>query len=617
MSSPFVNGKFQGVSSSGPISGGLLYTYAAGTTTPQATYTDSTLGTPNANPVVLDSEGRASVWLGASSYRAILKTAAGATVWDVDNITDPLTALADTSSISKGDALIGVKLNATGAVARTQHAKNAESVSVLDFGADPTGSVDSTSAIMAAVTAVSTLGGTVYVPAGTYKLTGLITLANNVSLLGDGPRASIFKQYGAAFCVKMAVDGNVISKIGFRGTVSATGAVDFSGNGLGKIEDFDIQDFTATGACAIKMVEVYRSEIDFGYIYNCYNGIVFSGAVTTVKVTKTNFGVISNRALDGSSGGVSYSVVGFDTCYFESCSGTSPIYFNTGSRIVFYNCGFEHMASGANASVIRMDVGRLEIRSSQWSGFNTGAITYTGTCQFLYCGPSLNTAIIDDLDIVQNFTISGFTGRFIYGIGNSSISISNSRVVGSSFASSALESFRFLVSGMDVTYRPACYQITNVLLADSSAINKGSGTISRLTTTFSSSAASATAFTYTFPARTFGAGDVVKVSAWGRRAGTTNTKRALLNFTAGGSSSVLIASAVTAASDWHGQAIITFASYSSEKLTAVAFDAAASSVATSVVGRDTAANDITVSITTECVSGSDTMYVDGVTIEWL
>lgn len=43
--------------------GCLLFTYAAGTTTPLNTYTDSTGGTPNANPVVLNTRGEANVWL--------------------------------------------------------------------------------------------------------------------------------------------------------------------------------------------------------------------------------------------------------------------------------------------------------------------------------------------------------------------------------------------------------------------------------------------------------------------------------------------------------------------------------------------------------------------------
>ena len=38
-----------------PLAGGLVCTYAAGTTTAQATSTDDTGGTPNSNPVVLDA----------------------------------------------------------------------------------------------------------------------------------------------------------------------------------------------------------------------------------------------------------------------------------------------------------------------------------------------------------------------------------------------------------------------------------------------------------------------------------------------------------------------------------------------------------------------------------
>ena len=72
-----------------PLTGGLLYTYAAGTTTPLASYTDSTGATANANPIVLDSAGRVSgeVWLTTgSSYKLVLKTSAGVTIWTNDNI---------------------------------------------------------------------------------------------------------------------------------------------------------------------------------------------------------------------------------------------------------------------------------------------------------------------------------------------------------------------------------------------------------------------------------------------------------------------------------------------------------------------------------------------------
>jgi hypothetical protein len=74
-----------------PLSGGKLYTYVAGTTTPQATYTSSSGLTPNANPIILNSEGRVSgtneVWLdSAVSYKLILQTSASVQLWSADDL---------------------------------------------------------------------------------------------------------------------------------------------------------------------------------------------------------------------------------------------------------------------------------------------------------------------------------------------------------------------------------------------------------------------------------------------------------------------------------------------------------------------------------------------------
>lgn len=69
------------------LAGGLLYTYVAGTTTPQATYTDSTGGTPNTNPIVLNTRGEASIWLDPTlTYKFVLQTSGGAAVWTQDYI---------------------------------------------------------------------------------------------------------------------------------------------------------------------------------------------------------------------------------------------------------------------------------------------------------------------------------------------------------------------------------------------------------------------------------------------------------------------------------------------------------------------------------------------------
>lgn len=73
-----------------PLVGGKIYTYAAGTTTPLATYTDSGAGTANTNPIILNSLGQANIWLTTASYKFSVYTSADVLLYTVDNISAPL-----------------------------------------------------------------------------------------------------------------------------------------------------------------------------------------------------------------------------------------------------------------------------------------------------------------------------------------------------------------------------------------------------------------------------------------------------------------------------------------------------------------------------------------------
>lgn len=79
--------KMQFFSTAGvPLVGGKLYTYAAGTTTPLATYTSQSGVTANTNPIILDSRGEANVWLSSAAYKLKLTTPADVEIWTVDNV---------------------------------------------------------------------------------------------------------------------------------------------------------------------------------------------------------------------------------------------------------------------------------------------------------------------------------------------------------------------------------------------------------------------------------------------------------------------------------------------------------------------------------------------------
>jgi hypothetical protein len=74
------------------LSGGKIYTYAAGTTTPQTTYTSSSGATPHANPIILDSAGRVpggEIWLTNNvAYKFTIETSTGILIGTYDNVSD-------------------------------------------------------------------------------------------------------------------------------------------------------------------------------------------------------------------------------------------------------------------------------------------------------------------------------------------------------------------------------------------------------------------------------------------------------------------------------------------------------------------------------------------------
>jgi hypothetical protein len=80
-----------------PLNGGKVNTYEAGTSTRKATYTTAAASVANANPVILDSRGEASIFWSTGVYKIVLTDSADSEVYTVDNITLSATGAAGSS----------------------------------------------------------------------------------------------------------------------------------------------------------------------------------------------------------------------------------------------------------------------------------------------------------------------------------------------------------------------------------------------------------------------------------------------------------------------------------------------------------------------------------------
>ena len=73
------------------LTGGKLFTYAAGTTTPQVSYTTNAGNVARTNPIVLDAAGRVpdggEIWITTAPYKFVLKDSNDVLIATYDNIT--------------------------------------------------------------------------------------------------------------------------------------------------------------------------------------------------------------------------------------------------------------------------------------------------------------------------------------------------------------------------------------------------------------------------------------------------------------------------------------------------------------------------------------------------
>jgi hypothetical protein len=297
------------------LSGGKIYTYSAGTTTPRATYTSSSGSTPHSNPIILNAAGRVpggEIWLDAGIlYKFIIKTSADVLLGTYDNV------VGAGANLTAADIVYTPAGNT--AVPTTVQNKLREYVSVKDFGAKGDGITDDTIAFQNAITYAGqqillSAGmnkfiehATVYVPSGTYIISSTIQLYYGVVLQGDGPQSTILKHQG-----------------GFVNCIEAGRYIVLSGvtSGFGR-------------AGGVKNLSIY------GLPDTSYNASTVAGRIN--KTNQTVYGI----KLDGAFG--SFLIEDVDIYFCQSGLWADRSYFLNAQRLrIFYSSGHGAQVYGSN-----------------------------------------------------------------------------------------------------------------------------------------------------------------------------------------------------------------------------------------------------------------------------
>jgi hypothetical protein len=170
-------------------------------------------------------------------------------------------------------------------------------------GADPTGVSDCTAAIQAAVNALPASGGSIYFPAGTYRVNSTVTVTQaGACLQGAGKAASVIKYYGSGDCIRMysttlttpdGVYGGGVKGLMIDGTNASAGAAGLHFGDIFRAEfDVGIRDFQGTGSKGAWFDNQYHwAEQITGQVFAeaCTSHVVFDNSANTAGTATGSF----------------------------------------------------------------------------------------------------------------------------------------------------------------------------------------------------------------------------------------------------------------------------------------------------------------------------------------
>jgi len=243
------------------------------------------------------------------------------------------------------------------------------SVNVLDFGADPTGTTDSTAAIQAAIDSLT--AGIVNIPVGTYKTVATINMKNGVSLIGFGSYATIIQNITTApiITVNTGTDVRSAQLIGMKllgGGTNTSGVYAVKwGN-----QDAMVDCWITNCINGLSIVGCYNFYMNLCRIdYNLGHGVI---ATTDTYSAQINATIITNNALDGvqinTPGGGQFLI---ENCDFEA-NGNHQVNIVDGRGINIINNYFEGIRASASGfyGILTTAADTVQISGNFWNYTN-------------------------------------------------------------------------------------------------------------------------------------------------------------------------------------------------------------------------------------------------------
>jgi hypothetical protein len=316
--SPLFQFSYQGQ----PLIGGKLFTYLAGTTTKQVTYTNSSGSVPCSNPIILDSNGVAQYWLDNSlSYKFVV-----ALPTDTDPPTSPLYTTDNVAAVQLTPYYSQTTVEQLLGITPTNFSY--QEGDIRRYGAT-TGSTDNSPYFNSALSVSGAGGSHAYIPAGTWTIANAVTVAAGSSMIGNASKYSVIYctncnglQFGASNSYSLTTAPNCVFRdfviIGsnsatstytgiYSNIVAGSGAiygVRFENIGIVSFQiGFQLRGFNAPTKC------------DGVFIYNVAQGFYFLGQSigVTLEACEVVRGTMTPTGGAGTAIGISFNVTAGET----------------------------------------------------------------------------------------------------------------------------------------------------------------------------------------------------------------------------------------------------------------------------------------------------------------